>query len=148
MRRTHAAAGLLIGFGLGAFFQTPLPETLVIALVSETAALIPDLDLKLKIKHRTLTHSLLALVVIGIIPFYAPGGLIQKEYSGLMIGWIAGYASHLILDMLTIQGIELLYPNHRRIRLLKLRTAGFVDQGLCVILLCGAVYALGLGLLL
>lgn len=133
MRKTHAAAGLAIGFALGAYHQTPLLDSLLIAVVSEAAALLPDLDLKLKIKHRTLTHSLLALFIIGALVHWFGQPVIT-------VAVIAGYASHLVLDMLTVQGIELLYPSHRRIKLMNFRTGGKIDALLCVSALSGALW--------
>jgi inner membrane protein len=145
MRRTHAAAGLMIGFGLAASQSTSLLDGILIALVSETAALIPDLDLKLKIKHRGLTHSLLALAMIAALGLWIDTQSIQKAYSGLIV-WalVAGYSSHLVLDLLTVYGIELFYPYHRRIRLLKLRTDSRIDHLIGALMLCGTLYALWL----
>ncbi len=130
MRKTHAAAGLLVGFSIGAFYSTPFPETFVIALVSEAASLIPDLDMKLKIKHRTLTHSFLALFIVAVLALWFGN---HRVTTALVLG----YASHLILDMLTIQGIELFYPCHRRIKLMKLRTGSQMDFLLAAGALCG-----------
>lgn len=138
MRRTHAAAGLAVGFALGAYHQTPLLDTLLIAVVSETASLLPDLDLRLKIKHRTLTHSLLMLSTLTLLVNYA--------LPSLTVPFALGYASHLLLDMLTVHGIELCYPWHRRIRLMSFRTGGTVDGLLAVACLCGALVAVWLRL--
>lgn len=132
MRRTHAAAGLMLGFGLGAFQPTPLPQALILACITEVAALLPDWDLKFKIKHRTLTHSLLLLTTLTLLIHYAA--------PVLALPFALGYGSHLVLDMLTIQGIELFYPSHRRIRVLKFRTGGRIDAFLAVGCLCGALY--------
>lgn len=139
MRRTHAAAGLMIGFGLGAYYQLPLPEAFVIALITETAALIPDLDLKLKIKHRGLTHSLLALFVIAALGFWIS---FQIQDMKIWMSLAVGYASHLILDMLTVYGIELFYPYHGRIRLMTFRTGGRVDSLFAVASLCAGLWCL------
>jgi membrane-bound metal-dependent hydrolase YbcI (DUF457 family) len=145
MRRTHAAAGLMIGFGLASLQQTPLLDGIMIALVSEAASLIPDLDLKLKIKHRGLTHSLLALLAIAAIGVWIDSVAVQKEYSGLIsVALVAGYTSHLFLDLLTVYGIELFYPYHRRIRLLNLRTNSRIDHLIGGLMLCGALYGLWL----
>ena len=89
-------------------------------------ALIPDMDrpgaiitripglmpvskwINVKFGHRTITHSLIAFVVsVSIVR------LLQ-----LMFGWMEsitmvfalGYFSHLVFDMMTIQGVPLLYP--------------------------------------
>lgn len=137
MRRTHAAAGLAIGFGIGAWSALPFEQTILVALISEAAALLPDWDLKLKIRHRGLTHSLLVLCILS----FALSLLLP---SILLFPAVLGYASHLVLDLLTVQGIELFYPHHKRIRLLKFRTNSRIDHLIGALMCCGALYGLWL----
>jgi inner membrane protein len=134
MRRTHAAAGLMIGFGLASLQHVPLIDGIGIALVSEASSLIPDLDLKFHIKHRGITHSLLALLIVGL--------LVARLIPVLLAPILFGYASHLILDLLTVYGIELFYPYHRRIRLMTFRTGGRIDSLLAAASLCVGLYFL------
>lgn len=137
MRRTHAAAGLALGLGFGAYYATPLPETLVFAVITEIAALLPDLDLKLKIKHRTLTHSVLALFVISALGFWIS---YQIQDMKIWMSLALGYGSHLLLDMLTVYGIELFYPWHYRVKVARFRTGGMVDGLVTVGCLCWGLY--------
>lgn len=82
--------------------------------------------------HRGITHSLLALgllVALGELPFFPWHWL----HLGLLIGW--GYASHLLADALTKQGVPLLWPLDRRFgfppfRLLRLTTGTFAEYTL------------------
>lgn len=144
MRRTHAAAGLMIGFGLVASYHppTPLLTGVFIALVSQAASLVPDLDLKLKLKHRGLTHSLLALLIVAALALSIGGSTTEMFRRSVPLAFIMGYASHLFLDLLTVQGIELFYPCHRRIRLLKFRTNSRVDHLVGAASLCVGLYFL------
>lgn len=64
-RSTHAAVGLATGLALAQLGQFPLPAGLVVALTTEAAALLPDLDIRLHLPHRGITHSLLAMAVIA-----------------------------------------------------------------------------------
>lgn len=123
----------MIGFAIGAQSASPLPEAILLAFVSQSAALLPDLDLKLKIKHRGVTHSLLALFIVGALI-----GWFGHEW--ITAAAVLGYASHLFLDLLTIHGIELLYPWHRRINLLRFRTGGVIDGIFFACALCGALW--------
>lgn len=53
-------------------------------------------------RHRAITHSLLAIVVLF--------GLTMNLQSGIRIGLMVGYSSHLFTDFFTKQGIEIFYP--------------------------------------
>jgi inner membrane protein len=65
---------------------------------------LPDIDQKLPLfKHRGFTHSLIAWFIITFI-FYT------TNITDLTYGVGVGYASHLIADMSTPMGIELLWP--------------------------------------
>ena len=85
--------------------------------------------------HRGITHSLLALAVIvalGEAPLFPWHWL----HLGLLIGW--GYASHLLADALTKQGVPLLWPLDRRLgfppfRPLRLTTGTFAEYALVTI---------------
>ncbi|MTT31296.1 metal-dependent hydrolase [Terrilactibacillus sp. BCM23-1] len=61
--------------------------------------------------HRTMTHSLLFLIIIGYLGYrFVP-------YSDLTTGLMIGIISHLILDAATKQGIKLLFPLSMSIKL-------------------------------
>lgn len=58
--------------------------------------------------HRTITHSLLAYFGLALLI-----GVVEKTWLNTTIAtsiFLWSYASHLILDMLTLQGVPLLYP--------------------------------------
>ena len=87
-------------------------------------ALLPDIDhtssilgkpfyplsryLDLKFGHRTITHSLICYIcLIGLVKTIET---ITNRGNTITHIFIWAYASHLILDMLTIKGIPLFYP--------------------------------------
>lgn len=86
--------------------------------------------------HRGITHSLLALgllVALGELPVFPWHWL----HLGFLIGW--GYASHLLADALTKQGVPLLWPLDRRFgfppfRALRLTTGRFMEYALVAVL--------------
>lgn len=65
------------------------------------------------LQHRNLTHSLLGVGLVGwglrelLIHFPAMWGVSHKE---VWIVAMVAYVSHLIADMVTVEGIPLLFP--------------------------------------
>ena len=133
--KTHQVIGL--GVGLATFLlATPPsygPATLAAVLVgSHIAALLPDIDQPASsiwrsipgglimgelsnpfLQHRNLTHSLLGMAIVAwglhALSLHFP------DYWNInarvaFVSWMAAYASHLVADMVTVQGIPLLFP--------------------------------------
>ena len=74
--------------------------------------------------HRTLTHSLL-----GILLFSLPVWLILGNFPNLSLALVAGYASHVVADALNTRGVPLLWPVGGTFRLLPggVRSGGAVE---------------------
>ena len=74
--------------------------------------------------HRTLTHSLL-----GVLLFALPVWLLLGSYPNLSLALVAGYASHVFADALNTRGVPLLWPLGKPIRLLPggIRSGGVVE---------------------
>jgi len=91
--------------------------------------------------HRTLTHSLLGLVL-----FCAPVWLLLGGYPAFALALAAGYASHLLADALNTRGVPLLWPLGRPFRLLPrgIRSGGAAEAAVAVAALALAGYALAL----
>lgn len=90
--------------------------------------------------HRGFTHTLFALILFVTGLFFL-GKIIPNEfmllYPSLVIGLASGYASHLLLDALTMSGIPLLYPIVKRpFRLAKMRSG--IHDPLVSVLIVGA----------
>lgn len=113
---------------------------MILAFVGQAAALAPDLDLKFKIRHRGFTHSLIALFGVWLTIFQF--SKFVPLHPALVSALVFGYASHLILDMLTVQGIELFYPSRQRIKLMKLRTSSRIDYLIGALMCCGTLVCL------
>jgi inner membrane protein len=113
----------------------PLSNATIIAclIVNQIGALLPDIDQasnqlwelmpedrvfsrflnKLFGSHRTLSHSILGLVIIYKISEWLIFKLINPSFinPGLVSGALMiGYLSHLFLDLLTEEGLPLLFP--------------------------------------
>ena len=63
--------------------------------------------------HRNFTHSVVSLGLFGGLVWYLAS--LMPIYWGispalLTLGFVIGYGSHLLADMLTVQGVPLLWP--------------------------------------
>ena len=152
--KTHKIGGLIVGLGLiSAIPQHPLAMVGTVGC-SVIGSLFPDLDKrnstiskKAKVvgwitsaifKHRGLMHSLLPYTMV--YPLLLP--LINHPASVFLTGWYFGVLSHLLLDMLTPEGIPILAPiSKKRVSLLgvfSIRTGGKAEIvfRMCLSILC------------
>jgi membrane-bound metal-dependent hydrolase YbcI (DUF457 family) len=114
----HLLTGLLLAslskrkeYKLGAVIGAILPD-IDIFILAFAYLVIGD---KAEVIHRSLTHSLLFLIVVpGIIVSmeFIPKIKNKKDYDflGLGIGLFFGFASHILLDMMYLTGIYFLWP--------------------------------------
>jgi len=95
--------------------------------ITLAAAVLPDVDntsspvgrvvgplsywLNRRYGHRTLTHSVAALVVLTLIFAFAERAVSGHTSLAWFFFW--GYLSHIILDMCTVNGVKLFYPFHK-----------------------------------
>ncbi len=119
---THASFALLISLLIIRFAGFRADNVLVFIILVLLGALLPDLDsarsfigeriraVSILLKHRAFFHSLLTAVFIGIIVF-----LLTKN-SSYSLGFILGFASHLLLDSLTRAGVTPFWPSKLKLR--------------------------------
>lgn len=118
---THLSVGAACGVVATGFDSSPATLGWVCLLVG---SVLPDLDhkrsfigkyapwvsapLERKYGHRTITHSLLGVVLLGVLamPLFVYD---SSAYSWLIIG----YLSHIFLDAFNVQGVPLFYPFSR-----------------------------------
>jgi len=123
-----AITGISLSFWNINIFSSPIYLGL-----SVFASLLPDIDhtksiigklfwplskyLDKKYGHRTITHSLTFLIPVFMASLFIELNIINPYYflEGSTYSYIMlfGIISHLILDMLTVQGIPLFYPFNR-----------------------------------
>ena len=85
-----------------------------LSLACAGLAALPDADLLLPIGHRTVTHSLGAVVALGLFMIIA-AAVTGKVTRRIALTCVAAYASHLLLDWLQADptppyGLQLLWP--------------------------------------
>jgi membrane-bound metal-dependent hydrolase YbcI (DUF457 family) len=91
----HALGGLAAAFLVDSLRRRPvLSPALLVA--SAVAAMAPDLDL-LAGSHRTYTHSLGAILIVGIVSWLIMQRRISSPLRAAVI-LMAAYGSHLLLD--------------------------------------------------
>jgi len=140
---THVAAGVLISQVM------PGPSRGWSALAGTVFALLPDLDYSLIFfdrlafirHHRGFTHSLVALLLFALLGAglgRALGG--PRWFRPIFFLGLAVLASHLLLDLATSYGTQILFPFSRKP--FALDWLFIIDPYLTVLLLAGAVIAL------
>ncbi|WP_377888928.1 metal-dependent hydrolase [Alkalihalobacillus sp. R86527] len=129
--KTHLMGGLCIGAAAHSYYITELltvPELFVFYGSCLFGALLPDIchpgswtgrKAKLLSKnisrffgHRTITHSILFLILI----YWLTSSFTFMFDEIVQTGLLVGVASHLVLDALTVRGIQLFYPIPTRVR--------------------------------
>jgi len=115
----HIVGGIVVTGLFGSFMGVNILASPYYIGTVVLAAQLPDIDhtkspigkicyplarlLNRRYGHRTITHSFAALFLLTAIV-----SAVTKENYGTI--FFLAYASHLVLDMLTIQGIPLFYP--------------------------------------
>jgi len=117
-RKSH----ILIGFSFGLLFN-------VNPLLSIVGSLIPDIDIiwgryfknNFWFSHRGFTHHfIIPLFLLFLAVFY-------ENLSSILLPISIGYFSHLLADLLTINGIPLFFSYYPRISLRLLKTGSIIE---------------------
>jgi len=117
-KRSH----ILVGFCFGLIFN-------VNPLLSIVGSLIPDIDIiwgryfknNFWLSHRGITHHfIIPLILLTLSTFY-------NELSFVLLPVSIGYFSHLLADLLTINGIPLFFSYYPRISFKILKTGSFLE---------------------
>ena len=112
----HVVGGFVFTGVIGSFFDWNIVSSPITICICVIVSLLPDIDfpksplgyalpfiskpLNRHYGHRTITHTIFALAIVTIL------------FTPLGFGGIAflAYFSHLFFDMLTLQGVPLMYP--------------------------------------
>lgn len=159
---THIVGGISITGITAAFCGENILSTKTNIICVVLFSLLPDIDnpqsplgrifsplsktIMRKYGHRTITHSLAALIVLCLFVFsvqkmFDLTGFKLFHISTLICG--IAYFSHLFLDMMTFQGVPLMYPNREEWHLPDNPKYQFKTGGNGEFIVCGALLALG-----
>lgn len=120
---THALVGAFIGTGFMSYFGFDLS----LFFFAVFGSLFADIDMPSSTlgryvkpigwlaRHRGFFHSLLALVMFTIL-FHILFQSLEIANTLYVLVFALGYASHLVLDAITKEGIEPFWPQKFRIR--------------------------------
>lgn len=153
--KTHKSGGYLFSLLTLSFFITNFLspynifyKILLILLYCYSArvgSLFPDIDQRksdiskshpilskffgTKVRHRGFTHSLLCTSILALIFIFI---IFVTNYNIILIsissGFLIGYVSHLALDLLTENGIEIFYPCKINFKLATINTGSKVEK--------------------
>lgn len=148
----HVAGGIVFTGSFCSLFNINVFESKTSIAVCIVACMLPDIDhtksllgkmffpiskwISRKFGHRTITHSLSAFIPLCLIFSF-----FEKFYfnsTDLTMVFTFGYLSHLILDMITLQGIPLFYPFTRNPCVipanpnLRIRTGNLKSEGIAL----------------
>ncbi|MHA8111228.1 metal-dependent hydrolase [Lactobacillaceae bacterium Melli_B4] len=132
LRKTHIAASEALVLGGLYFNNQPIAVEMISVLGVWIGAQMPDIDVKnTRInrffgvfgfiftiqKHRTWTHSIWAVILLGLAAHYLPVfHLMDANFADLnfqrIFYWavVSGYVLHLLEDSFSKQGVRWLYP--------------------------------------
>lgn len=132
----------------------------IYAYFSYIGSLFPDIDMKnsyiskifpkiyrslgSKFRHRGITHSLIFVYLLCNL-FNA---IVKCSENNIVFicsfsGFIVGYVSHLCLDLLTKEGIELFYPISINFSILPIKTSSKSEKIFCKVLNFIFIFLLG-----
>ena len=148
MGKTHLIIGIGSGLAAALLLHYSIEQASLLTVAAAAGSLLPDIDhpkgmirQKLGIfgyplnilPHRGPTHSLLAVVLVAL--------LYVVSHHLLALGLLVGYVSHLVADMITVEGIPLFFPlNRSYISLLPIRTGGIIERVIALGVTLGAGY--------
>lgn len=120
----HITGGLVFTGTFCSLFEVNIFESPISIGIVLIGSIIPDIDhtksiigkvfypiskmISIKYGHRTITHSLLFLILTTVIFLLSEKYLFDSSNYTLI--YFFALLSHLLLDMITVQGIPLFYP--------------------------------------
>ncbi|MFD0692954.1 metal-dependent hydrolase [Paenibacillus sp. GCM10027628] len=132
----EAAGALLLGCLAGTLADVDKPGSTMAKVLFPLSALLKVLQ----VKHRTVTHSILLLILLMLVSSPLPN----------LFFWvfIISYASHPLIDLLNDKGVQLFWPIKLKIRVLPkwmaITTGSIVETGIRIMLL---IISLGIPLM-
>ena len=97
-----------------------------------------------RFKHRGFTHSLLFIVVIA---FLGDMVIVSSDnnvvFTCIFSGILAGVISHIILDLITKEGVELFYPISINFSILPIKTSSKTEKNINKFLSLLVIFLIG-----
>lgn len=97
-----------------------------------------------KFRHRGFTHS---LIFLSFLMYFANAILLSSDYNIIFLcvftGFLIGVLSHIALDLLTKEGVELFYPLQTNFSILPIKTSSRTEKNICKLLNILVLFLIG-----
>lgn len=88
--------------------------------------------------HRMISHSIIGVVIVGFLSnrfLTAINKVLLVDMNIVWIGFMTGFISHIMIDLLTREGVPLLFPIPIKfgippIRFLRIKTGGLIEKSI------------------
>ncbi|MBN8207817.1 metal-dependent hydrolase [Bacillus sp. NTK071] len=154
--KTHAIGGICLGIASQSYYITQsldAPQIMLYYGACLLGSLLPDVchpgswtgrrakvlskGISRYFGHRTITHSILFVVLI----YWLTSTFAFQDNELIQTGLLIGFVSHLILDAMTVRGIQLFYPIPLRVRFpVYMKTASKAEGLISSILVISAIF--------
>lgn len=108
-REGHIGLTLVVTSLIFQVVNVRFQEGILLILLSSSLSALPDMDLRLEIKHRRYTHNLIVATLVSILI-----GLLTNHVGlGFSLGFMAclsGFLCHIASDLLTYSSFPPLWP--------------------------------------
>lgn len=108
-RDGHFGFTLIIYFGILYLLNIFSTEKLILGLLAASISSLPDIDIRLRVRHRGFTHSIFTGIVVGAVVGYVMDYLGYSFIYGFEVVTFA-FISHIIGDLLTYRPFKPFYP--------------------------------------
>lgn len=169
-KETHSKGGYILGLLLLPYiYNTFLADynlsyriilLFIYAYFTHLGALVSDIDMKgsyiskrfpiiykvfgKRFRHRGFTHS---LIFVGIIAFIGDTIIVSSNdnivFTCIFSGLLAGIISHICLDLITKEGVELFYPIEINFSILPIKTSSKTEKNINKFLSLLVIFLLG-----
>lgn len=169
-KETHSKGGYILGLLLLPYiYNTFLVDynlsyrvilLFIYAYFTHLGALVSDIDMKgsyiskrfpivykvfgKRFRHRGFTHS---LIFVGIIAFIGDTIIVSSNdnivFTCIFSGLLAGVLSHICLDLITKEGVELFYPLGINFSILPIKTSSKTEKNINKFLSLLVIFLLG-----
>ncbi len=128
MNRAGHLSLSLFAFSLALAFQ-PIPLSYYLFVL--LGAMLPDFDLPMKGLHRKLFHNIWFAVIMGLLIADNLGTLPAQLF-------LIGFATHVLGDALTPEGVHLLWPGKKKLQAGKMKTGGMLEYSVTLLMFFAA----------
>ena len=105
----HLGFSLTIYFSIAYLLGQFNSYVLAIGLLSSFLSSIPDIDIKLRIKHRGVTHSIFTGIILGVVAGYGTYRFLDDFLIGFSSITLA-FIFHILGDLMTYREFNPIYP--------------------------------------